>query len=236
MTAPTLFAVPRPLKRHPARYTDRLLPVFARMLKEHGSKRVLDPMCGTGKVFLLSRWIPALEIEGIELEPEWAAYDERITLGSALALPWKPDTFDAIVVSPSYGNRMADHHEAKDASRRNTYRHALERPLHPDNTGQLQWSSEYRIAHLKAWAEARRVLRPGGIFILNCKDHIRAGEVQLVTAWHISALQEMEFTVLEWQRVPCPGMRYGQHGQARVENEDVVLLKYDTKEYKGERM
>lgn len=221
-------------KRHPAKYNDKLLPVFAKVLEEHGCKRILDPMCGTGKVFLLSTWLPELVIEGVELEPEWAVYDDRITLGSAFDLPWSADTFDAIVVSPPYGNRMADHHEAKDASRRNTYRHALERPLHNENTGQLQWGDKYRIAHRMAWNEARRVLRPGGIFVLNCKDHIRAGEVQPVTQWHVDTLLGMEFTVLNWYLIPCSGVRYGQNHSARVENEDVVVLKYDTPKYKGE--
>ena len=32
------------------------------------------------------------------------------------------------------------------------------------------------------------MLQPGGRFVLNIKDHIRAGKLQPVTAWHIEAL------------------------------------------------
>src|SRR5690606_38272106 len=41
------------MPRHPAKYTDVLLPVFARILREHGAQSVLDPMAGVGKIGLL---------------------------------------------------------------------------------------------------------------------------------------------------------------------------------------
>lgn len=53
-----------------------------------------------------------------------------------------------------------------------------------------------------AWAEAYRVLRPGGLLILNLKDHIRRGEVQRVTFWHISAAQELGFRCVDQIFVP----------------------------------
>ena len=38
------------MPRHPAKYTDVLLPVFARILREYGAQSVLDPMAGVGKI------------------------------------------------------------------------------------------------------------------------------------------------------------------------------------------
>src|SRR5690606_19530624 len=131
--------------------TPALLPIMAGYL--HGCTRILDPFAGVGGIFDLLAWMPAAQVEAVEIEPEWAAADPRITLGSALALPWPAGTFDAICTSPTYANRMADHHEARDASRRNTYRHALGRPLHPDNAGAMQWGEAYRQLHITAWTE-----------------------------------------------------------------------------------
>ena len=48
----------------------------------------------------------------------------------------------------------------------------------------MQWGDAYRSFHVKAWREAWRVLRPGGRFVLNIKDHIRNGERMPVTDWH----------------------------------------------------
>ena len=219
MVATTLPAT----RRHPARYSDALLPVMARYLI--GCRRVLDPFGGVGGVFRLSAWLPGAELQAVEIEPEWAAADPRITLGSALSLPWAAGYFDAVATSPAYGNRMADHHDARDGSRRYTYRHALGRPLHRDNAGSLQWGDGYRQFHRQAWAEARRVLRAGGLFVLNCKDHYRRGELQPVTAWHIAELERLGFGLVDRVQVATPGQRHGANGERRVDFETVAVLR-----------
>ena len=208
--------------RHPARYSAELLPTLASALA--GCTRILDPFGGVGGIFTLAPFLPGCTIEAVEIEPEWAAQHPRTTLGSALALPWPAGYFDAVCTSPCYGNRMADHHEARDASRRNTYRHALGRPLHPDNAGALQWGDAYRAFHLRAWAEARRVLAPGGRFVLNIKDHYRDGVVQPVTAWHTQALTDLGFRQCRRWEIACPGLRRGANGALRVDAETVILF------------
>lgn len=217
-----LFPDVRAPVRHPARYTETLLPVMARMLA--GATRVLDPFAGTGKVHDLAPLLPGAVIVGNELEWEWAAWRRGMVVGNALHLPFADGTFDAVATSCAYGNRMADHHDARDASRRNTYRHALGRPLHPDNAGQLQWGEEYRQLHVDAWTEARRVLQPRGRFVLNVADHIRDGVRQPVTAWHIGCLCALSFRVLAHERIATPGLRAGANRDARVGYESVVLL------------
>ena len=216
-----LFALPAENPKHPAKYTDALLVTFARMLK--GRQRILDPFAGTGKVFLLNHWLPDAEVSGVEIEREWAEQHPRTTLGNALHLPWPDGYFDALVTSPGYGNRLADK-LLRDRHKRKTYASELARELHPDNGGALPWGRKYRAFHLAAWTEARRVLEPGGLFALNIKDHIRRGVVQPVTDWHIEALEGLGFQLLEHVHIDCPGMRFGQNRDARVDYESVILF------------
>lgn len=201
---------------HPAKYSDPLLPVLAEELI--GYERILDPMCGTGKIRLVR---PDTYL--LEREPEWAAIQGAI-VGDVHALPWPDDYFDAVVTSPTYGNRMADHHHAKDGSKRNTYTHTLARELHPNNSGKLQWGAEYRRFHAKAWREVRRVLRPQGRFVLNIKDHIRKGQVMPVSRFHRLLLLLLDFDLVKQQQISTPGNRQGENGAARIDYEWVMTF------------
>lgn len=205
---------------HPAKFTAILLPTMARMLR--GRKRILDPFAGTGRIFLLEHWLGDVEVQGIEIEPEWAALHPRTTLGNALDLPWNDAYFDAICCSPTYANRMAD--ASVESSRGNgwqTYTYQLGRKLHPDNSGQLQWGKKYRDFHERAWLEARRVLQVGGSFVLNIKDHIRDGKRVYVTQWHYECLRSLGFRFVESKNIDTPSMTRGQNREARVGYESV---------------
>jgi tRNA G10 N-methylase Trm11 len=223
MTTPLFDTLPMSIPPHPAKYSPALYPVFARMLK--GCTRLLDPFAGVGGIFKLAPWLPGCEIQAVEIEREWATAHPQTTLGDALALPWPDGYFDAICTSPTYANRMADHHNARDGSRRHTYRHYLGRPLHPNNSGAMQWSEAYRALHVKAWAEVARVLTLGGRFVLNIKDHYRAGELKPVTAWHIETLTLLGFTLIEHVRVETPGQRHGANGDKRADHESIILFR-----------
>lgn len=228
--ADMLFDVPAPpvLPKHPARYTDVLLPVMARLLA--GRKRILDPFGGTGKVFMLEHWLGDVQIEATEIEPEWAAKHPRTTLGNALALPWADDTFDAICTSPTYGNRLADHFVTSNPNRiAKSYRDFLGRDLNADNAGRLQWGAKYRDFHTRAWIEASRVLVPSGAFVLNIKDHIRNGKVMAVTGWHIECLESLGFRMVQHEKIETPSHRFGANSEARMPYESVILFKLESK-------
>ena len=112
---------------HPAPFTDALLPILAELLPESpvpsedggsgpGTLRVLDPFAGTGKIARLRAWFPQAEFYGYEIEPEWAEQARAnglcVTTGDSRQMHYPDAMFDAICTSPTYGNRMADHHEA----------------------------------------------------------------------------------------------------------------------------
>lgn len=212
-----------PLPDHPAKYTPALFPIFLRALE--GCNDVLDPFAGVGTIFKLRAWRPDLRITAVELQPKWAARHPETIVGNVLHLHrlFAPASFGALLTSPVYGNRMADHHDARDASERNTYRHKYGEDLHPDNAGQLQWGPAYRRFHRRAWIECIRVLRPGGRFILNVKDHVRNGLPQQVPAWHDHTLTSLGLRFVEVHNVRCPGNRRGANAGLRMEYEQVYV-------------
>ena len=204
---------------HPARYSKELLPIFAKLLK--GYDVVLDPFAGTGLIHELPN-----QTIGVEIEPEWAALHPDTVVGSALELPWEDGEFDAICTSPTYGNRLADHHNASDPERRRSYTHDLGRPLALDNSGHMQWGPVYRSFHEYAWAEAVRVLRPGGRFVLNIKDHIRNGVQQPVAAWHVATLcgLGLRYHAELSQGVKTDELKQGANAEARAGQELVLVF------------
>lgn len=215
---PPVGAIPVP--KHPARYSLALLPVLQRMAQPYD--KVLDVFAGTGVRLLSVRPDAFLN----EIEPKWAAISQRMTnrsfVGDALSLRWAAGFFDAVITSPCYGNRYADHHNACDGSRRRSYRHDLGQPLQANNAGKIHWGDEYRDFHTLAWLEVRRVVRPGGGLILNVKDFYRGPMRQYVTDWHISCLEELGFRLIEHVKVETPSMRHGQNGKKRMPYESVI--------------
>lgn len=216
--------------RHPAKFTDIFIPTFANLLV--GYKRVLDPFAGTGKLALIKDYGYKGEVVCVEIEPEWTdmeAYDiDEWRIGDSQDMYWAEDnSFDAICTSPSYGNRMADHFESKDDSRRITYRHYLGRPLNENNSGRMQWGEKYRTLHRNVYKECRRVLRHEGLFILNISNHIRKGMEVDVTMWHKQMLKRLDFELIDKFEIPTPRHRYGANYKKRVAFESILVFKLD---------
>jgi tRNA G10 N-methylase Trm11 len=212
---------------HPAKFSAPIMGVLTELLSDSARfpGTVLDPFAGTGRIHELGRD----DTQGIELEPEWAELHPRTSVGDATNTGIAAGTIGTICTSPAYGNRMADQYAGDPSnSRRHTYRIALGRPLTEGNGGALQWGTAYQDMHLTVWAEAHRILRPGGRLILNISDHIRAGDRVPVTAWHIHTLTTLGFDSEDYQRVETARQRHGANGAARVDHEAVVTFRKAT--------
>lgn len=118
---------------HPAKWSSPVVLELAEVVATERERQghqlaVLDPFAGIGRGRLADALRPnASEVLGVELQPEWCV-DELTIKGSACHLPgsgggrapcgpWAEDwtgRFHAVVTSPCYGNRVADHHQAAD--------------------------------------------------------------------------------------------------------------------------
>jgi SAM-dependent methyltransferase len=243
--------------KHPARYTPSIVHVAAEVL--HAAQReeaildrlgeinegldpaeleirtwaILDPMAGVGGVHELMDLGDSFDTLGIEIEQEWADAHPRTLQGDATNLERIPDgVFDAIFVSPVYGNRFSDSHKAKDGSRRTSYTHNIraltgdpDRELAVGNAGSMYaWQEPYWTLHRRAWAEAVRVLRGGGLFLLNTSDFVRDGAIVSVTTPHVQILTSLGMSEVTRYRIATPRMRHGANSAARVDGEDLVVL------------
>lgn len=213
--------------KHPARFSDPILDVIRAMIRDRDiTGVVLDPFAGVGRVHELDNG--RLLTVGVELEREWAEQHTRTICGDSRdlrALGFDDGDVDCVVTSPAYGNRMADSHTPSpaDTSKRITYTHVLGRKLTPGNSGAMPWGNEYRELHMAVWRECLRTLRDGGWFVLNVKNHIRAGVEVDVVGWHRTVLSVLGVEWLEEVMVPGKGMGYGANGEVRVGGEIVMI-------------
>lgn len=210
--------------KHPARYSRGMLKIFASYLQD--GWRVLDPLAGTGKAGRLKHFGKEITVVCNELEPEWALEDsvDEWHYGDAAHMDWAIDgEFDALVFSPVYGNRMSDTYT--DHTKRITYRAGLGRPLHPENTGQLQWGEKYRVKHLAIYNECVRVLRAGGLMLCNVSNHIRDGVEVPVAPWHLACLRELGLALVQTHEIETPRVRLGKNYDKRVGCEYIFVLR-----------
>ena len=210
---------------HPAVFSTAIVAAIVELLDGIGVTRILDPFAGTGIVHTIADKLGVDSI-GVEIEREWAKLHKR-TLCADSRLLTRADVgrFDAIVTSPTYGNRMADHHTARDESDRATYRHRLGRKLSAHNSGGMQWGDEYRSLHAVVYRRVVKLLEPGGMFVLNVKDHVRNGARQPVSGWHVAALLDLGLLYVDDNPVVTRGLGgAGDNAESREGIEHVYLL------------
>lgn len=195
--------------KHPAKFSEPIIDLLQALVLAEARRvqgrvipgdcpvQVLDPFAGVGRVHRLARPNRILT-RGVEIEPEWAACHPETICADALEWLIRPgnyERFDIVVTSPTYGNRLADHHNAKDGSHRRSYTHDLGRPLAETNSGKLHWGSAYWAFHELAYQRIRYALKPGGLFLLNVSDFYRQKAVVPAVDWHRAAALDAGFVV-----------------------------------------
>jgi tRNA G10 N-methylase Trm11 len=216
--------------KHPAKYTDSFISIFANILLQYDVQIVLDPFAGTGKIIEIRNYGYLGRIICNEIEPEWVEANKHngaqwFSGDAALLYKQIPaGSIDAICTSPTYGNRMADSHNAKDGSKRITYTHTLGRKLTDGNTGNMQWGKKYQEKHIECYKCFYELLKVGGICIINVSNHIRKGKEVDVIEWHKTALSNM-FTFIEELKIQTPRMGFGKNSKLRTNTESILIFR-----------
>lgn len=192
---------------HPATYPEAIIDIFREAIPT--GSRVLDPFAGVGTIHQLR---PDIETHGIEIEVKWAAANPLTTIGNSRHAHqiFAGQMFDVIATSPAYGNRLADSYNASDPQARHSYSIDLGQSLEDDNAGGLHFDTDgrYEELHEAVWASVVSLLKPGGLFLLNCKDFKRDGRIMRPTAWHIRTLSAMGMRVTDLWTLPAKGLAF----------------------------
>lgn len=221
-----------PTQRHPAKFSATVLEAIAGHPLLPVAGLILDPFAGVGGVHKLAT--SERKTVGVELERPWAAAHPDTRVGDATALPgdWT-GRFDAVATSPPYPTGMADYFRSADASKRNTYIHALRETLgpdyemHPNNAaryGRGRKGKHWALIE-KVWAEIHRVLADGGVAFINVSDHYEKGALVSVVDTHLQILEGLGFILLDRLPVVTPRNGQGANGKLRAEHEDILVLR-----------
>jgi hypothetical protein len=216
---------------HPCQFTPAILDEIGIVVDELRLP-VHDPFAGTGERLggLCDRI--GVPFSGTEIEPEFVV-DLRVDPGdSTLPLTYPPPPY-MVVTSPVYPNGMTDHFEAKDASRRHTYRQALaailghDRPLHPNNMG--RWGNRHRRSDRTEQVHfeiANRCIRWWPEWaVVNVKDVVATTyKVPVVVTWELM-LEHHGYRIVQAIHVPCPGQRHGANRDLRCDHEVVLVAR-----------
>lgn len=239
---------------HPAQYSPYLIPVLADALRRSSSfvanpsdaprGFLLDPCAGLGHRLAEIADLAGFRPVGVEIE---RGYFEA---GATHPCVWNADStklddliprpacVDAWVCSFTYPGGMNDDFKARDASKRNTYIHRLREHLGDDYELSENSTARHGIRkgsrsiarycelHEKILDQVTRVLKPGGIAVVNVKDVYKAGELGFATAlWFLEQLEARGYTLLSWRMIPAQGLREGSNREVRAEFEDVITLR-----------
>jgi hypothetical protein len=120
---------------------------------------------------------------------------------------------------------MADHHNAKDGSKRNTYTHCIGRELDSENTGRMQWGKNYCEKHQRIYQHIVPMLKPDGLFVLNISNHIRKGEEIDVASFHMKTLAFNGLILTEMIEVPVQRLKFGANSDKRVPYEYILTFR-----------
>jgi hypothetical protein len=243
-----------PLAKHPAKFSDPILPVLRRLVEKELTRcrhedqvrgiTVVDPFAGVGRIHRLAReprgpkgtWIDTL---GVEIEQEWAACHRNTICADAMVWldnlrdqqvlqPASTRSVDMWVTSPTYGNRMADHHDAQDGSTRHGYRFYLGRMPTEGSSAVMPWGPDYWEFHAEAYRRMLAVSRGGAPLVLNVSNFPKGKTMVDAVEWHRGAAIGAGWLVDRGTRVvriETDRLRHGENWQDRATHEVVMSFR-----------
>lgn len=155
--------------------------IFPQVLELHVPRgaRIADVTYGKG-VF----W-QKVDPEAYELLPS-----DLKTGVDCTALPYEDDSFDAVVLDPPYMEGLFRSTEDRLAG---SGSHAAFRDSYSDgkrtNGSGPKWHDAVLDLYFRAGAEAKRILKPNGVFIVKCQDEVSANRQRLT---HVELINHFE--------------------------------------------
>ena len=229
--------IPERKVQHPATWSRNDLTVLDKLVPPGV---YLDCCAGIGKIYRIER--PDRCFVTVEIEKPWADVEPRTIHGDMFKVvqEWVDfgTRFDGIVVSWVFGNRMSDHHKASDSSRRRSYTHDIRTmtgdegyELADNNAGTMYfWQPAYKEWHERAYALLSQVVNESGHSFFNVKNFYRttgAGEnrkqqLHPVVGWHVKAMKQNGWDVIEIHNVKAESLRDGENYEARADYEAII--------------
>lgn len=191
-----------------------------------------DPFAGAGE--RMERLADHLGIvfTGTEIEPAFIRSSCVAQGDSTDPSSYPVGSQYAIVTSPVYPNGMADDHEARDQSKRNTYRARLGTLMHQNNMGGKGYRGTKRggasLRRRQYWNLAERCVQNWGgahTVLVNVSDFIHTVNGQrltepVVSDW-VELLTRHGWVVVDVHDVKTQRQRYGAN-RIRVEKESII--------------
>lgn len=208
---------------HPAKYSDSLLPVIAKYC--YGD--IIDVMGGTGKAGLLKQYNPQIKSVTInELEREWA--EQAVGNGADKAIVGDAKevkgTWDCIVTSPPYGNRMADNFKAgKPDSMRRRYAGDLGRTPSEGSTCCLHFGRGYEEL-MKEIVVAFTINIEHKRIVWNTSNFIRQFKEVDVLSFYKELFIDLGYILVAHEQVETKRQKgVGANTHLRVKYEDITV-------------
>jgi DNA modification methylase len=214
---------------HPATFPKKFIPVFADLVKSKGANIVLDPFGGVGTIGDIKTHGYQGQVWVNELEGEWVSQHsrhdvDRSMTGDARKMPIKTGEVDMIVTSPTYGNLLGKSRLQSQELHTLSYANALGRSLSEGNTGSTLFTDKYRSIHREAYKEFFRVLKDDGTAVINVKDPISKGQRVPVTDFHIQAMEEAGFKLVDTIEIKAKGLPEGGLKTPKVDTESILVF------------
>lgn len=234
--------------QHDARANLGLLDYLIRNYTRPGDL-VLDPMGGTGSLFLglavggrrvvcgeLEAWLRRILESNRRRAAAWAPASGLAYQGDATKLPLASGSVDAIITSPPYADTFSDWHISSNRLKRGNNQGPYGSAYGDDrgrqvkhNIGNLHIYEDYLAAMHLAFREYARVLKAHGTLALIVKDKIKGGQRVPIVRDLTTVLRALSFVIDDTLSRDTQLSQYRQlhkaQGRPVIEDEQIIIAR-----------